>query len=65
MHLPDLVPASYPCPYCGETNELLIDPTGGERQEFVEDCSVCCAPSTISVILNPGAGPVVNAEPES
>jgi hypothetical protein len=32
------------CPYCGETNELLIDISGGALQEFVVDCEVCCAP---------------------
>ena len=32
------------CPYCGETNELLIDLSGGGHQEFVVDCEVCCAP---------------------
>ncbi len=32
------------CPYCGETNELLVDLSGGPHQEFVVDCEVCCAP---------------------
>jgi hypothetical protein len=35
---------SFLCPYCGETNELLVDVTGGPNQEFVVDCEVCCAP---------------------
>ena len=35
------------CPYCGQTNELLVDVTGGTYQEFVVDCEVCCAPITV------------------
>jgi len=32
------------CPYCGETATLWVDPSGGEEQEYVEDCPVCCRP---------------------
>jgi hypothetical protein len=32
------------CPYCGELNEIAIDPGGGAAQEYVEDCQVCCRP---------------------
>lgn len=35
---------SLQCPYCGETVELNIDGGGGVRQEYVEDCPVCCRP---------------------
>jgi len=34
----------FSCPYCGETNDLSVDLSGGPRQEFVVDCEVCCAP---------------------
>ncbi|HSG49664.1 MAG TPA: CPXCG motif-containing cysteine-rich protein [Longimicrobiales bacterium] len=37
------------CPYCGEPSELLLDPGGGESQEYVEDCPVCCRPWTVRV----------------
>ncbi|HEX7981657.1 MAG TPA: CPXCG motif-containing cysteine-rich protein [Gemmatimonadaceae bacterium] len=30
------------CPYCGETNEITLDPGSGPDQEYVEDCQVCC-----------------------
>jgi hypothetical protein len=30
------------CPYCGETNEIALDPGSGSDQEYVEDCQVCC-----------------------
>jgi hypothetical protein len=43
------------CPYCGEPNELALDPVGGqeqgygEAQSYVEDCQVCCQPWTVQV----------------
>ena len=35
------------CPYCGQSNELLVDFTGGNNQRFVLDCETCCAPISI------------------
>ena len=32
------------CPSCGEANEVALDPGGGNDQEYVEDCQVCCRP---------------------
>ena len=32
------------CPYCGESNEVSLDPGSGVDQEYVEDCQVCCRP---------------------
>ena len=37
------------CPYCGEPNELSVDPGSGATQEYVEDCQVCCRPWRVSV----------------
>ena len=37
------------CPYCGEPNEVALDPGGGSRQSYVEDCQVCCQPWHVSV----------------
>jgi hypothetical protein len=36
--------ASLTCPYCGEPAETFVDPGGGEQQDYVEDCAVCCRP---------------------
>ncbi|PYP77879.1 MAG: hypothetical protein DMD35_13660 [Gemmatimonadetes bacterium] len=30
------------CPYCGEVNEISLDPGSGADQEYAEDCQVCC-----------------------
>jgi len=32
------------CPYCSEWATIFVDPSGGERQSYVEDCPVCCRP---------------------
>jgi len=37
------------CPYCGEPNEIGLDPGGGKQQEYVEDCQVCCRPLRVVV----------------
>jgi hypothetical protein len=43
------------CPYCGETNELLVDLSGGPHQEFVVDCEVCCAPIVVRLKIQGNA----------
>jgi hypothetical protein len=37
------------CPYCGEPNEVSLDPGSGPIQEYVEDCQVCCRPWRVMV----------------
>ena len=41
--------AAVGCPYCGETVFIGLDPGGGEHQEYVEDCQVCCQPWRVTV----------------
>jgi len=36
------------CPYCGESIDVLID-CSVARQDYVEDCQVCCRPILFSV----------------
>ena len=36
--------SSLSCPYCGEPIEVHVDLGGGEQQDYIEDCSVCCRP---------------------
>jgi len=40
------------CPYCSQRNTLWIDVTGGDFQELVVDCEVCCAPIIARVSLD-------------
>lgn len=37
------------CVYCGESTSIALDPGSGSRQEYVEDCPVCCQPWTVVV----------------
>ena len=62
-----LIPLSADCPYCGEPNELEIDPSAGRRQSYTEDCQVCCRPWVVKVrILGAGEASVrLYAEDES
>ena len=62
MNLPDDLDEEFPlgdgtaqtgaivdCPYCGEGNEITLDPGSGNVQEYVEDCQVCCGPWVVRV----------------
>jgi len=37
------------CPFCGQEEELSVDPGGGDRQSYTEDCAVCCRPRVVHV----------------
>lgn len=39
---------SLQCPWCSESIDLEIDLTFAD-QEYIEDCSVCCAPILVQV----------------
>jgi Cysteine-rich CPXCG len=41
--------ATVVCPHCGEPVEIALDPGSGTRQEYVEDCEVCCRPWRVTV----------------
>jgi DNA replicative helicase MCM subunit Mcm2 (Cdc46/Mcm family) len=41
--------ASYVCDSCGEEIVVPIDFSAGSRQQYVEDCPVCCNPNVIHV----------------
>lgn len=46
------------CPACGEKIELLID-CSVARQEYVEDCEVCCRPMNVAVSVDRAGFPGV------
>jgi cysteine-rich CPXCG protein len=43
------------CPFCGEPDEIFVDPGGGDAQVYTEDCAVCCRPRLVHV--EPGDEP--------
>ena len=57
--------ATVTCPYCGEVNEIGLDPGGGAHQEYVEDCQVCCRPWRVLVEYLPDWSAMVEVEAES
>jgi hypothetical protein len=54
----DLASVQRHCPYCAELVELLIDGSV-TRQQYTEDCSVCCQPMVVTVTIRDA-----EAEPE-
>ena len=50
------------CPYCGELNEIGLDPGSGASQQYVEDCQVCCRPWTVFVTYRPDGTARVHVE---
>lgn len=41
------------CPYCGAAVTIALDPGSGQRQDYVEDCEVCCQPWGVHVEYGP------------
>ena len=53
--------AEISCPYCGETITLFLD-LSVESQTYIEDCSVCCQPMTVSYTVEEGELASLSAE---
>jgi hypothetical protein len=45
------------CPYCGESQDVLVDTSSGPQQ-YYEDCSVCCQP-ILFIVSEDQAGEMV------
>jgi hypothetical protein len=45
----DITVVDVTCPFCGAADQITVDPSGGQTQTFVEDCSNCCHPRTVHV----------------
>ena len=56
--------ARYVCDSCGEEIEIPIDLAAGSRQEYVEDCPVCCNANVVHVTIDDDGVPTVWAEAE-
>ena len=39
------------CPYCGESIDIVVD-TSVEKQQYIEDCFVCCRPIELEVVVD-------------
>jgi len=47
----ELVVESIHCPYCGESMEIMVDPSLPDQQ-YIEDCQVCCRPITLKIEID-------------
>jgi hypothetical protein len=55
---------TYSCAFCGEDNEVFVDPSGGRRQTFTEDCTVCCHPNLITLTIEDDGEVLLDAAQE-
>jgi hypothetical protein len=54
--------AEVSCPWCGEGVTIAVDPGGGEDQQYVEDCQVCCRPWHVHVVFDGEGHAVVHVD---
>jgi Cysteine-rich CPXCG len=56
-----VVGSTVTCPHCWEAIEVTVDLSAGD-QSYIEDCSVCCRPITLSVLVRDGELAGLSAE---
>lgn len=56
--------AVYICDSCGEEIVVTVDISAGSRQDYVEDCPVCCHPMSLHVDIDPDGEAHVYGEHE-
>lgn len=54
--------AEYVCPHCGESIQVVVDPSAGDEQEYIEDCPVCCNPNLLRIAFDERGGATVTAD---
>jgi hypothetical protein len=56
----------FQCAGCGEWVDTVVDESAGSKQQYVEDCQVCCQPNLLTIQWDTSAGEYsVSAELES
>ena len=56
--------AEYICDACGEPIVIPVDLSQGARQQYGEDCPVCCHPLLITVEVDPDGSARAWAQPD-
>lgn len=46
------IEATFICLYCFQVNLTAVDASAGNRQEYIEDCQVCCRPNLLRVTVD-------------
>jgi len=62
--MPALTEQPIGCPYCGEPIIILIDDSL-PKQQYIEDCQVCCRPIVLSVTMDAEGDAAVVATAEN
>jgi hypothetical protein len=44
--------AEYICPHCGDSIQIVVDPSAGAEQSYIEDCPVCCNPNALEITFD-------------
>ena len=55
---------TYWCAFCGEENEVFVDGSGARRQQFTEDCTVCCRPNLLTITIGYDDSVTIDVERE-
>jgi transcription elongation factor Elf1 len=56
--------AVFICDSCGEEIVVPVDLSAGARQDYVEDCPVCCHPMSLHVEIDPDGEAHIEGEHE-
>jgi hypothetical protein len=56
--------ATYICDSCGEEVVIPIDASAGSRQQYVEDCPVCCHPHVLLIEIDETGAAHIRSEHE-
>jgi hypothetical protein len=49
------------CQYCGVQNTVWVDLTVQGRQDFIEDCRICCRPNRIIITVDSEEVPFIES----
>jgi hypothetical protein len=44
--------SGFQCAGCGEWNHTTVDESAGSRQNYIEDCQVCCKPNVLRIVYD-------------
>ena len=54
----DITAVEVRCGYCREPWTVVVDPTAGGAQSYIEDCTVCCRPNRIEISVDTDSGDI-------
>jgi hypothetical protein len=49
------------CQYCGVHNTVWVDLTVQGKQDFIEDCRICCRPNRIIIMIDSEEVPFIES----